>query len=80
MESIDKDLLKKEQQEKFTKEDEDNIYEFAGMLQDAFSFGNKNLNEELVFISLEKVFKEYFDGAEIDIKRNYAKRFLKVSK
>lgn len=79
MESIDKDLLKKEQQEKFTKKDEINLDEFVGMLQDAFHFGNKNLNEELVFISLEKVFREYFDGAEIDIKGNYSKRFLKVS-
>lgn len=79
MESIDKDLLKKEQQEKFTKKDEINLDEFVGMLEDAFSFGNKNLNEELIFISLEKLFKEYFDGTEIDIKRNYAKRFLKVS-
>lgn len=77
-ESFDIDLLKKEEREKFTKEDEDNLDQFVGMLQDAFHFGNKNLDEELVYILIEKVFKEYFDGVDIEIKRNYIKRLLKV--
>lgn len=44
------DLVRKEEQEKFTKEDENNLDEFVGMLQDAFHFGNKNLDETLVYI------------------------------
>ncbi|WP_157353098.1 hypothetical protein [Aliarcobacter butzleri] len=77
-ESFDIDLVRKEEQEKFTKEDENNLDEFVGMLQDAFHFGNKNLDEELVYISIEKVFKEYFE-ANIKIKKAFPKAFLKVS-
>ncbi|MFW3413089.1 hypothetical protein ACN9J3_10185 [Aliarcobacter butzleri] len=59
-ERIDYDLLKKEEQEKFTKEDEN------------------NLDETLVYIALDKTFKEYFE-ANIEIKKAFPKAFLKVS-
>ncbi|MFW2306457.1 hypothetical protein [Aliarcobacter butzleri] len=77
-ERIDYDLLKKEEQEKFTKEDENNLDEFVGMLQDAFHFGKKNLDETLVYIALDKTFKEYFE-ANIEIKKAFPKAFLKIS-
>ncbi|WP_418187296.1 hypothetical protein ACNSOP_09020 [Aliarcobacter lanthieri] len=79
LESFEIDTVRKEEQEKFTKEDEYNLDEFVGMLQDAFCFGNKNLDEDLIYIALEKTFKEYFDGVDIEIRKNYIKKFLQVS-
>ena len=73
-ERIDYDLLKKEEQEKFTKEDENNLDEFVGMLQDALHFGNKNLDETLVYIALDKTFKEYFE-AKLKLKKLFQKHF-----
>lgn len=78
LEGFDIDLLKKEEREKFTKEDEDNLDELVGMLQDAFSFGNKNLDETLVYIALDKTFKEYFK-ADIEIKKAFPEAFLRIS-
>ena len=78
LESFENDLLRKEERERFTKEDEDNLDEFVGMLQDAFHFGKKNLDENLVYIALDKTFKEYFK-ANIEIKKAFPKAFLKVS-
>lgn len=74
-ESFDLDLLKFEIGTVFTKEDESNLDEFVGQLQDAFSFANKtNLEEQLIFIAIEKTFKEYFDCVDIEIKQNYNDR------
>ena len=78
LESFDNDLLRKEERERFTKEDEDNLDEFVGKLQDAFHFASRNLEENLVYIALDKTFKEYFE-ANIEIKKAFPKAFLKVS-
>ncbi len=48
---------------------EDAIIEFKGQLQDAFGEANRNIEDEtIIFDSLKEVFKEYFDGYEIEIK------------
>ncbi|WNL28018.1 hypothetical protein QUR76_06765 [Arcobacter cryaerophilus gv. pseudocryaerophilus] len=78
LESFDNDLLKKEERERFTKEDEDNLDEFVGKLQDAFHFGKKNLEENLVYIALTKTFKEYYKDTSLDITRDYIKAKLKI--
>ena len=70
-ESFEIDQVRHEQKSRLTEEDEDNLNEFVGQLQDAFSFANKsNLNEQLIFIAIEKTFEEYFDGTSIEIKLN----------
>ena len=78
LESFDNDLLRKEERERFTKEDEDNLDEFVGKLQDAFHFGKKNLDENLVYIALTKTFKEYYKDTSLDITRDYIKAKLKI--
>ena len=78
LESFENDLLRKEERERFTKEDEDNLDEFVGKLQDAFHFGKKNLDENLVYIALTKTFKEYYKDTSLDINRNYIKAKLKI--
>ena len=78
LESFEKDLLRKEERERFTKEDEDNLDEFVGKLQDAFHFGKKNLDENLVYIALTKTFKEYYKDTSLDISRDYIKAKLKI--
>ena len=78
LESFDNDLLRKEERERFTKEDEDNLDEFVGKLQDAFHFGKKNLEENLVYIALTKTFKEYYKDTSLDITRDYIKAKLKI--
>lgn len=78
LESFEKDLLRKEERERFTKEDEDNLDEFVGMLQDAFHFGKKNLDENLVYIALTKTFKEYYEDASMDIGKDYGKAKFKI--
>ena len=78
LESFDNDLLRKEEREGFTKEDEDNLDEFVGKLQDAFHFGKKNLEENLVYIALTKTFKEYYKDTSLDISRDYIKAKLKI--
>lgn len=78
LESFENDLLKKEEREKFTIEDEDNLDEFVGMLQDAFHFANKNLDENLVYIALTKTFKEYYEDASMDIGKDYGKAKFKI--
>lgn len=80
-ESHDIDLVKYETERYLTENQKDMTLEFVGQLQDAFAFVNReHMPEDLVFIALEKVFKEYFDGADIDIRANYLKRFLKGNK
>ena len=66
LESFENDLLRKEERERFTKEDEECLDEFVGMLQDAFHFGKKNLDENLVYIALAKTFREYYEDASMD--------------
>lgn len=78
LESFDNDLLRKEERERFTKEDEDNLDEFVGKLQDAFHFANRNLEENLVYIALTKTFKEYYKDTSLDITRDYIKAKLKI--
>ena len=78
LESFDNDLLRKEERERFTKEDEDNLDEFVGKLQDALHFGKKNLEENLVYIALTKTFKEYYKDTSLDISRDYIKAKLKI--
>lgn len=78
LESFENDLLRKEERERFTKEDEDNLDEFVGKLQDAFHFGKKNLEENLVYIALTKTFKEYYKDTSLDISRDYIKAKLKI--
>ena len=78
LESFEKDLLRKEERERFTKEDEECLDEFVGMLQDAFHFGKKNLEENLVYIALTKTFKEYYKDTSLDISRDYIKAKLKI--
>ena len=78
LESFEKDLLRKEEMERFTKEDEDNLDEFVGQLQDALHFGKKNLDENLVFIAIEKTFKEYYEDASMDIGKDYGKAKFKI--
>ena len=68
LESFDNDLLRKEERERFTKEDEDNLDEFVGQLQDALHFAKKNLDKDLVFIAIEKTFKEYYSDVDLAIK------------
>lgn len=80
-ESHDIDLVKYETERYLTENQKDMTLEFVGQLQDAFAFVNReHMPEDLVFIALEKVFKEYFDGADIEIRANYLKRFLKGNK
>lgn len=78
LESFDNDLLRKEERERFTKEDEDNLDEFVGKLQDAFHFASRNLEENLVYIALTKTFKEYYKDTSLDISRDYIKAKLKI--
>ena len=78
LESFENDLLRKEERERFTKEDEECLDEFVGKLQDAFHFGNKNLDENLVYIALTKTFKEYYKDTSLDISRDYIKAKLKI--
>ena len=78
LESFEKDLLRKEERERFTKEDEECLDEFVGMLQDAFHFGKKNLDENLVYIALTKTFKEYYKDTSLDISSDYIKSKLKI--
>ena len=77
-ESFDIDLAKAEKRQLLTEEDEDNLDEFVGQLQDAFHFASRNLEENLVYIALDKTFKEYFE-ANIEIKKAFPKAFWKVS-
>ena len=67
-ESFDIDLVKAEKRQLLTEEDEDNLDEFVGQLQDAFHFAKQELPEELVYIAIEKTFKEYFKGVDLKIK------------
>ena len=78
LESFEKDLLRKEEMERFTKEDEECLDEFVGKLQDAFHFGKKNLDDNLVYIALTKTFKEYYKDTSLDISRDYIKAKLKI--
>ena len=57
-ESFDIDLAKAEKRQLLTEEDEDNLDEFVGQLQDAFHFAKQELPEELVYVAIEKTFKE----------------------
>ena len=78
-ESFDIALLKQEEKQKITQQDNDNLDEFVGQLQDAFSFANKTeLNEQLIFIAIEKTFKEYFDCVDMKIETNYKSMFQKM--
>lgn len=77
-ESFENDLLRKEERERFTKEDEDNLDEFVGKLQDAFHFASRNLEKNLVYIALTKTFKEYYKDTSLDISRDYIKAKLKI--
>ena len=78
LESFENDLLRKEERERFTKEDEDNLDEFVGKLQDAFHFGKKNLDENLVYIALAKTFKEYYKDTSMDISKSFKKAKFKI--
>ena len=78
LESFENDLLRKEEMERFTKEDEDNLDEFVGKLQDAFHFASRNLEENLVYIALTKTFKEYYEDASMDIGKEYGKAKIKI--
>lgn len=78
LESFDIDLLKKEELERFTIQDEDNLDEFVGMLQDAFHFANRNLDDSLVYMALSKTFKEYYKNTNMDISKDYIKAKLKI--
>ena len=55
LESFENDLLRKEERERFTKEDEECLDEFVGKLQDAFHFGKKNLDKNLSKIGVKKI-------------------------
>lgn len=78
-ESHDIDLRKYESSCLLTEEDQDNLDEFVGQLQESFSFANNaELNEQLIFIAIEKTFKEYFDGVDIKIKSNYGEKLRKL--
>ena len=80
-ESHDIDLVKYENERYLTDNQKDITLEFVGQLQDAFAYVNReHMPEDLIFIAIEKVFNEYFDGASIEIKANYLKRFLKDMK
>lgn len=68
LESFENDLLRKEERERFTKEEEDNLDEFVGQLQDALHFAKKNLDKDLVFIAIEETFKEYYSDVDLAIK------------
>ena len=78
LESFENDLLRKEERERFTKEDEDNLDEFVGKLQDAFHFAKQELPEELVYIAIEKTFKEYFKGVDLKIKSTSTEKIRKL--
>ena len=78
-ESHDIDLIRFESIVLLTEEDEDNLDEFVGQLQEAFAFANRNeLNEQLIFIAIEKTFKEYFDGVDMKIKSNIGEKLRKL--
>ena len=78
-ESHDIDLRKYESSQLLTEENQDNLDEFVGQLQEAFAFANKaELNEQLIFIAIEKTFKEYFDCVDIKIKSNYGEKLRKL--
>ena len=78
LESFENDLLRKEERERFTKEDEECLDEFVGKLQDAFHFASRNLEENLVYTALTKTFKEYYKDTSLDITRDYIKAKLKI--
>ena len=78
LESFENDLLRKEERERFTKEDEDNLDEFVGKQQDAFHFASRNLEENLVYITLTKTFKEYYEDASMDTGKDYGKAKFKI--
>ena len=79
LESFELDLILKEEREsRFTRKDGFNLDEFVGQLQDAFHFGKKNLDENLVYIALTKTFKEYYKDTSLDISRDYIKAKLKI--
>ena len=77
-ESFDIDLAKAEKRQLLTEEDEDNLDEFVGQLQDAFHFAKQELPEELVYIAIEKTFKEYFKGVDLKIKSTSTEKIRKL--
>lgn len=77
-ESFDIDLAKAEKRQLLTEEDEDNLDEFVGQLQDAFHFAKQELPEELVYIAIEKTFKEYFKGVDLKIKSTNTEKIRKL--
>lgn len=77
-ESFDIDLVKAEKRQLLTEEDEDNLDEFVGQLQDAFHFAKQELPEELVYIAIEKTFKEYFKGVDLKIKSTGTEKIRKL--
>lgn len=77
-ESFDIDLAKAEKRQLLTEEDEDNLDEFVGQLQDAFHFAKQELTEELVYIAIEKTFKEYFKGVDLKIKSTSTEKIRKL--
>lgn len=69
LESFELDLILKEEREsRFTRKDGFNLDEFVGQLQDALHFAKKNLDKDLVFIAIEKTFKEYYSDVSLAIK------------
>lgn len=77
-ESFDIDLVKAEKRQLLTEEDEDNLDEFVGQLQDAFHFAKQELPEELVYVAIEKTFKEYFKGVDLKIKSTGTEKIRKL--
>ena len=77
-ESFDIDLAKAEKRQLLTEEDEDNLDEFVGQLQDAFHFAKQELPEELVYVAIEKTFKEYFKGVDLKIKSTSTEKIRKL--
>lgn len=84
-ESHDLDLAKFEKQLILSQEDECVLDEFVGQLQDAFYFAKDafyfakgDLPDELVYITLEKTFKEYFKGVDLKIKSTGTEKIRKL--
>ena len=77
-ESHDLDLARFEKQIVLSQEDECVLDEFVGQLQDAFHFIKGDLPDELVYIALEKTFKEYFKGVDLKIKSTGTEKIRKL--
>lgn len=77
-ESHDLDLAKFEKQLILSQEDECVLDEFVGQLQDAFYFAKGDLPDELIYIALEKTFKEYFKGVDLKIKSTSTEKIRKI--